>query len=145
MERKTNSEYELFHHTSMMHRGFSCAGDMGYPKALVKAMAESSSGWDFSKWNCLTEMACNPGEISAIRDWLRDENAKACLEHHSKSLRAPRCHRPQQRRSRRSTRKSPTSPGERRPTIYQCLLVEGDALMYTSATHQTLSCAGDLD
>ena len=65
---KPDPVYEFTLYTSAMHRRFSCAGNMDYPRALVKAMAEYPWGWNFSNWNCVTDISCSPGEKSAIHE-----------------------------------------------------------------------------
>ena len=63
---KPDPVYEFTHYTSVIHQRFLCSGDMDYPGALVKTMAEYPPRRDVSDWNCLTAMACNPEETNAI-------------------------------------------------------------------------------
>ena len=66
---KPDPVYKFLYYTSVMHPMFSCAGDMDYPRALVKAMAELPPMWDFSNWAYLTDLACTPEETFAIHKY----------------------------------------------------------------------------
>ena len=66
---KPDPVYKFPHYTSVMHPRLSYAGDMDYPRAVVKAMAELPPMWDFYKWTHLTDLACTPEETFAIHEY----------------------------------------------------------------------------